>query len=367
MEPPVQSTNSGVDTGSESFRESSRGLIATSVSSLTIFGNYFGPHLKEECPPKSILQRRSEGLSTYTSDQLAGLGKLCYYALRKAQQSLAVKLHVLNQFLHGTIPTSENDPTAVYPQFPDLFPPQLHCYKCAKKLKRFKRLTRPENLLLYVHGPRYHAFLDVSTSYDMPVQGAEELPPVKPSYSSHRAERPASILQSADQHVHDVAPLQIVPDNALPPLTVETVSPGMFFFPSCRNNKEWEQTYKSEVALTGSAATGQVGPIIELMDVGESEDAYLFLVSLPGVKWDWEDFSCEIKDDDKVRIKDVMTTGESTVYGLSRTFKMYSKNLCPPGEFSVVFQLPGPVDQLQFSGKVSDGILGGHCDEKETC
>ncbi|KAF2307183.1 hypothetical protein GH714_025329 [Hevea brasiliensis] len=114
----------------------------------------------------------------------------------------------------------------------------------------------------------------------------------------------------------------------------------MFFFPSCRNNKEWEQTYKSEVALTGSAATGQVGPIIELMDVGE------------------KDFSCEIKDDDKVRIKDLMTTGESTVYGLSRTFKMYSKNLCPPGEFSVVFQLPGPVDQLQFSGKVSDGILG---------
>ncbi|KAF2307184.1 hypothetical protein GH714_025331 [Hevea brasiliensis] len=126
MEPPVQSTNSGVDTGSESFRESSRG-------------------------PNS------------------------------------------------------NQRFLLY-------------YLCGKKLKRFKRLTRPENPLLYVHGPRYRAFLDVSTSYDMPVQGAEELPPVKPSYSSHRAERPASILQSADQHVHDVAPLQIVPDNALPPL-----------------------------------------------------------------------------------------------------------------------------------------------------
>lgn len=73
-----------------------------------------------------------------------------------------------------------------------------------------------------------------------------------------------------------------------------------------------------------------------------------------------EEFSCEVEDDGKVLIKGVTTTGESTVYRFSQTFKMQSKNLCSPGEFSVAFQLPGPVDPQQFIGKFGiDGILEG--------
>jgi hypothetical protein len=39
---------------------------------------------------------------------------------------------------------------------------------------------------------------------------------------------------------------------------------------------------------------------------------------------------------------------------------MQTQNLCPPGHFSVTFQLPGPVDPHQFSGNFgTDGILEG--------
>lgn len=39
---------------------------------------------------------------------------------------------------------------------------------------------------------------------------------------------------------------------------------------------------------------------------------------------------------------------------------MQSQYLCPPGPFTVSFQLPGPVEPNQFTGTFgSDGILEG--------
>lgn len=334
MEPLVQSTNCLVATGSESIAASSRRPNSNQRFLLYfIFSTYFRPHLKEEFPQKSVLQRVAEGLSAYTSDQLAGshmktveVERVYYYALRKVEKSLAVKLPILHQFFHGSMPTSENDLTAVYPQFPDLFPPQLHphsrfknkyrtieniifihdpdtSYIKPEEIERFKRLTGLENLLLDGQAARCHISLDDNTLYNVPVQEAESIrdfPLVNHSHRSRRAKRPASTLQSVGQHVHDV-------DNALPPLqssttlpikddtrTVDKADPGIFFLPSCPNNKERDQMMaasKSGLALTGSAAMGQVGPSIGLVDIGECEDAYMFRVSLPGVKRDWRKFS----------------------------------------------------------------------------
>lgn len=41
---------------------------------------------------------------------------------------------------------------------------------------------------------------------------------------------------------------------------------------------------KSSVNLTGSALEGGVGPPIGLLDIGVSEDAYIFRVALPGIR-----------------------------------------------------------------------------------
>ncbi|KAF3621462.1 hypothetical protein FXO38_31819 [Capsicum annuum] len=44
------------------------------------------------------------------------------------------------------------------------------------------------------------------------------------------------------------------------------------------------------VALTGSALLGEVGPFMGSVDIAESEDAYVFRVSLPGVARDESKF-----------------------------------------------------------------------------
>nr|GLL46933.1 F-box protein At5g49610-like [Ipomoea trifida] len=56
-----------------------------------------------------------------------------------------------------------------------------------------------------------------------------------------------------------------------------------------RPSKEWRNivgSTKGGYSITGSAANEQIGPVLGLVDIGESEDSYLFRVSLPGVKRD---------------------------------------------------------------------------------
>ncbi|KAJ8771999.1 hypothetical protein K2173_027176 [Erythroxylum novogranatense] len=179
------------------------------------------------------------------------------------------------------------------------------------------------------------------------------------------------------RHVIAVAPLNSMPyidppaplgDRASIPSDsdtkpVERVGPSTVYFPSSTTQKEWDSVIdstKNAVALAGSAAKGKVGPIVGLMDIGESEDAYLFRVSLPGVARDQKDFSFDINPDGMVHIKGVTTTGERTVCKHSQVFKMQTQNLCPPGRFAFTFQLPGPVNHLQFSVFFgTDGIFEG--------
>ncbi|CAK9160124.1 unnamed protein product [Ilex paraguariensis] len=65
--------------------------------------------------------------------------------------------------------------------------------------------------------------------------------------------------------------------------------PVIVYLPSHPTREEWSNIIgasKRGVALTGSAAMGQIGPVLGLIDIGECEDSYLFRVSLPGVKRD---------------------------------------------------------------------------------
>ncbi|KAJ8751928.1 hypothetical protein K2173_000674 [Erythroxylum novogranatense] len=138
---------------------------------------------------------------------------------------------------------------------------------------------------------------------------------------------------------------------------------GMILFPSCSDKEQWSRIItgsNTAFALTGSAALGQLGPTIGLMDIGESDDAYLFRVALPGVKRDAQEFTCNVESDGKVLIRGVTTTGERTVCRFSQVFEMQTENLCPPGHFSITFHLPGPVDPQHLSGNFGmDGVLEG--------
>lgn len=65
--------------------------------------------------------------------------------------------------------------------------------------------------------------------------------------------------------------------------------PAMVFLPSHATNDEWKNIIaatKSGIALTGTAAMGKVGPTIGSVDIAESQEEYVFRVSLPGVARD---------------------------------------------------------------------------------
>ncbi|CAK9160125.1 unnamed protein product [Ilex paraguariensis] len=138
--------------------------------------------------------------------------------------------------------------------------------------------------------------------------------------------------------------------------------PAMVFIPPHSAEKEWDDLVaatKSGVTVTGSAAMGMVGPALGLIDIGESEDTYVFRVSLPGVAND-EKFSCNVEPKGRILIKGVTSTGEKKVHRNNMVFEMQTQNLCPPGGFSVSFQLPGPIDHQEVTSNFGlDGIFEG--------
>ena len=269
-----------------------------------IMGTYFGPDLKGENPQKSVLQRISEGLPSYTSDQLAGsymktieVEQIYHYVLRKADKSTVVKLPLLRQFFDGNLPKNGGDPTANYPQFPDLFPPLLHpisryrnrniivenivfinnpeiYYIDREDIKKFRRLTGLEDFLLDEDAARLYDTTESAVSHSPSVQGNEsneELFPFKSSQKYRKTRRIDELLEMDD------------------PLQHEGVGPATVFLPSPPTKSELSNIVaatKSGFALTGSAAMGRVGPTVGLIDIGECEDSYLFRISLPGVKRD---------------------------------------------------------------------------------
>ncbi|MBA0591321.1 hypothetical protein Gorai_019999, partial [Gossypium raimondii] len=232
---------------------------------------------------------------------------------------------------------------------------------------------------------------------------------------------------SPQQLVLDVAPLNCVPyvgptnpdDKSVSPEentdVTETIGPAMIFLPSETTSEDLDSIVactKHGVALTGAAATGTMGPIVGLVDIGVLEDSYYFRVSLPGVSPDKnsgvktpvplrkieleqhkvkifspnaikpllqalgvelmilpqmitvlvdftsaEDFSCDIESDGKVLIKGITTTGEKVVVKNSQVFHMLTQNLCPSGHFTVSFELPGPVDPEKVTSCLANGLL----------
>ncbi|KAF8015655.1 hypothetical protein BT93_H1241 [Corymbia citriodora subsp. variegata] len=328
-----------------------------------IFGTYFGPHLKGERPPlKSATQRVYEGLPQYTPDQLAGSKLMVaqmmhayYYILRKASQSVIVAPPLLIKFFCNTLPARMLGPGSNYPQFIDCFPTDLHPFSHVEErfmaidniifidnpstsylreevVARFKTLTGLQEFVLEKDAAK------------LPIYVTDEVFHQVVAREAHSAGQPRFFVPPRDSHGR-----QCNISMAFSPLRTTEMQ--------CRGA---DATCCAGVGVVWNAEVGLAGSITVRVTVAESEDSYLFNVSLPGVRSDPRSFlvdvaalRCEFNMDGKVLIEGEIATGGNMVQ--SRT-----GNLCPPGHFSFCFQLPSRVNPKRSNCKfVTDGTIEG--------
>ncbi|CAA7037217.1 unnamed protein product [Microthlaspi erraticum] len=283
-----------------------------------IIGTYFGPDLQNHhhLKKQSAFQIRSSSSNLPTRDELKGslmkraeLETVYHHILKNADPSLTVKPRTLRDYLNG-----KRD----FPVLADLFPRKLH------PESRIGNQHKVIKSILFINDPDTSCMRRDCVSRFKLLTG----------------------LQSFTLSLHvDVTE------------TVSSVSSNESLEPSKEENTA-EENDAANVA--GAISEAEAGPAMGLMDIGECDDAYLFRISLPGVNRDERDFSCEVEDDGKVLVRGVTTTGEKEVYRYGHLFEMQTHNLCPPGNFSVSFRLPGPVEPQEFTGSFgTDGILEG--------
>ncbi|KAM7259697.1 hypothetical protein ACFE04_015438 [Oxalis oulophora] len=355
-----------------------------------IMSNYLGPDVYSDNPRCSASLRMSKCLPPYSiknlgssSISIAQLESLYYYVLKNAHSTLILKPNMLYKFFSGNLSfTSLSLPEGCCSQFTTYFPLNLHDHKkypgdhevvkgivliddpditCIKEedLEKFKRLSGIEDLkidkvvsLCYQHGYKNDEEKDERES-DENDKGKNDYV----SVSEEKCKR--KWLEDDDQD-----PVQLAFPRSTPVLNQHVQesnhkSSGPFVLPLVTAPKIEGSLSDPSITLTGTAAMGIAGPPVGVLDIGMCETAYFFQVALPGVRRDYSEFSCEIEPDGKVHIRGFIIGGE-TIKKRSRVFHMKYQRLCPPGEFTLSFSLPGPVDPRLFSPNFrSDGILEG--------
>lgn len=355
--------------------------------------------------------------------KLSEIESIYYYILRNAHPSAAVKLQSLYKFLQGHLAPPFKEVLEDDRQFTNIFPPELHTqYKFKRRFKvfeavifvddpdtsyiqpehleRFKRLTGLNDLKLdreeaqnyrHSYGPRMdrdearqtqihsNAAAHANVEDSRPLAAVADDRPLTAVDDSGQLAAVADALQDLKTTRRRKAPTKKsnMPASVRPPKASvrrpkeeksrskypDNMSTAVLLVTSAPTIEQWNTSsnhIKPSIDFTGTATARQAGPSVGLVDIGICEDAYLFRIALPGVKKDQRDFSCEVESDGKVLIRGTTTTGEQRVIKNSRTFFMKTQSLCPPGPFTVSFQLPGPVEPRQFTGNFgSDAILEG--------
>ncbi|KAF8015654.1 hypothetical protein BT93_H1240 [Corymbia citriodora subsp. variegata] len=359
-----------------------------------IFGAYFGPQLKGERPPhKSAMQRVRERLPRYTPSQLAGsqmmmvqMMHVYYYILRKASQSVVVAPSFLLHFFRNTLPAKVLSVGNLYPRFIEFYPTDLHpcsfvedrflaidnilfiddpstSYLREEVVARFKSLTGLQELVLDKDAARLPIHVTDKAIYEVVAREACSEGRSRSSMPRHGSQK----RKCKNNEALDIMPLAMVPYEGSP----SSKSSG--FSEECNTKFKAQLDAKlvfsplseTEIQCRGAATACSAGVgVVGIADVGlagsstwrvnlvESEDCYLFQVSLAGVRRD-QTFSWEIDMSGEVLIEGETATGGKVV-------KSSKGNLCPSGHFSLCFQLPGRVEpRLSNCNFGSDGIFEG--------
>ncbi|RWR93732.1 increased DNA methylation 2-like protein [Cinnamomum micranthum f. kanehirae] len=368
---------------------------------LFIFCHYFGPDLKDERPRKSVFQRIVEGLPPYTTHELAGsrlrtleVERVYYYVLRMAKKSDIVERETLHKFLnYGCLHSPSRDSNVDLGQFPQLFPPHLHRqyrfedqYQVIENIvlinkpntsfintvvaMRFKKLTGLEFFFLDAEAALSYCRIcgiadNMIEELDDEELAESSLPRSREmGMGNLRYVRPLRYLSPYNNSNNTSDNSEV--HNNVTPLPTDMYNlhdeSGMVFYPSDPTAEEWSEfvdAARKAIGFEGIAVEIPDGPLISLLDIRACEDAYWFRILLPGVKPDGK-FVYSIKDERKMILRGVTVTGWKMLVRQSRQLDLQRDQLCPPGEFSVVFQLPGPVESKEMTSNLgSDGVFVG--------
>lgn len=166
-----------------------------------------------------------------------------------------------------------------------------------------KFMVAPDTPMLESSEAARFLILEEGSLHDVPVKEAEcngESLLVLPSQTSQRKRHLDDAEASEEHNLHKVIPLNSrlphldsIPSESAPVSNytryLEGHEPALLFLPSRPTKQVWAEitaATKTGFSVTGSAATGMVGPVVGLVDIGECEDSYMFRVALPGVKRD---------------------------------------------------------------------------------
>ncbi|KAK7328253.1 hypothetical protein VNO77_22356 [Canavalia gladiata] len=355
---------------------------------------YLGPDVKSQNPRCSVMQRLMAGFPPCNLSNLGPsyvsisfLERLYYYLLRDASPGLILDLNMFHMYLKGNLCLPNSNFTEDSLQFTSFFPLDLHqqmwypdsfrivkgvvliddpFMACIKEedLDRFRSLTGVNTFKLNLNECMQFQ-LDQGSSKE----GDGHCMNTVPETETNGGSQCGKIRQEHKRkHIVDDTPppalefphvLSTEHNAKGDPSKNMCKSDGPNLMPLLSVSDIDTHDKDSSHVLTGTARRGLVGPSVGVVDIGISKVAYLFRVSLPGVKKDYSQFRCDIESDGRVQIRGVLTGGR-TVTKQSRVFQMKIRQLCSPGPFTISFSLPGPVDPRLFAPNFrSDGIFEG--------
>lgn len=382
-----------------------------------IMSTYFGPDVYSDNPRCSASHRIAKRFPPYTSKNLGSsflstsqLQSLYYYVLRNANSGLVLEPNMLHMYLKGKLPLPSSALLEDCRQFPSFFPLNIHEHKRysarheivkgvvlidnpvtsyikEEDLKRFRCLSGRNDLKLdkikslsyqpgredgkgedennwvtshdeiaarcvsYVNGSLSAKFTGI---FKIDTEGT-----VNRCDPNGNNDSSMKFLETYKRRRCDPLSMPAFPctASASKPQNDICKTDGPAIFSLLAVSHMHECVSDPSIIFTGTAREGISGPPVGVLDIGISKAAYFFRVALPGVRKNFCEFSCEIEPDGRVLLQGSITGGK-TVKKRSRTFEMKFRQLCPPGPFTLCFNLPGPVDPRLFSPNFrSDGIF----------
>ncbi|WCJ44758.1 HSP20-like chaperones superfamily protein [Euphorbia peplus] len=324
---------------------------------------YLGPDVYSDNPRCSWFERYAKNSPPYSSNNLGSsflrvshLQSLYYYVMRNANSDLVFEPNMFYMYLKGDLPSPSSGSMDNPRQFTSFFPLRLHEHKKYANCEIVKGIVLVNDpVASYVKAEDLERFKYLSGVDDLQID-ADEFRGYPHEHHKSGDDTKSKTSKSSDEEREKASAMFGVKyqrrhrkcDSS------ECTSAG----PSEANGYAVQLQDTSIGSTTNTVITG-LRPPESIVDIGESEKAYLFRVALPGVRTDLCELKCEIKSDGGVHIQGSVSGGQ-VIRKRSRVFRMRVQQLWPAGPFSVSFKLPGPVDPRLFSPEFrNDGILEG--------